>query len=199
MATTPDCDGEGECVCPLCEDYRGPPSSVEAHISRKTDETHQGEVGQMHRETLQEDAEGPVRPSIEVDGLDDESGDDGDDMATQEEYEQQYADGEDVDEEDVDEEDAEEIDEPASVDDAEEVDLSGGAAAGTAAAGGGALLFSEGGSKALLYGAGAVVVVLLLYMVLTDDEDDENDENDEEEDDEDDTITEPWENGGMLG
>lgn len=198
MATTPDCDGEGECVCPLCEDYTGPPSSVEAHISRKTDETHQGEVGQMHRETLQEDAEGPVRPSIEVDGLDDESGDDGDDMATQEEYEQQYADAdegdeEDVDEEDVDEDGAEQIDEP----EVEDVDVSEGAAVGTAAAGGGALLLGEAGSKTLLYGAAGVALVLLLYMVLSDDGDEEDDEEDAE-DDEEETITEPWDNGGML-
>jgi hypothetical protein len=37
----------------LCGKYRGEPSSVEAHISRKTDEAHKGETGNQHREELQ--------------------------------------------------------------------------------------------------------------------------------------------------
>ena len=42
----------GECACPLCEDYSGPQSSVEAHISRKTDGAHKGEVGRLYRDEL---------------------------------------------------------------------------------------------------------------------------------------------------
>jgi hypothetical protein len=59
MATT-QTGGIEEATCPLCDDYRGPPSSVEAHISRKTDPVHQGEVGRAHRDDLQRQvAEGP--------------------------------------------------------------------------------------------------------------------------------------------
>lgn len=43
---------EGDPTCPLCDDYRGDPSSVEAHISRKTDPIHQGEVGRAYRDHL---------------------------------------------------------------------------------------------------------------------------------------------------
>lgn len=43
-----------EVNCPLrgC-DYSGAPSSVEAHISRLTDSSHQGEVGQAWRDALE--------------------------------------------------------------------------------------------------------------------------------------------------
>lgn len=51
MATTSQSTTEVE--CPLCGKYRGEPSSVEAHISRKTDEAHKGETGNQHREELQ--------------------------------------------------------------------------------------------------------------------------------------------------
>jgi hypothetical protein len=51
MATTRQSTTEVE--CPLCGKYRGEPSSVEAHISRKTDEMHKGETGSQHREKLQ--------------------------------------------------------------------------------------------------------------------------------------------------
>lgn len=44
-------------MCPLCDDYRGKPSSVEAHISRMTDPIHQGEVGRAHRDELQRGVE----------------------------------------------------------------------------------------------------------------------------------------------
>jgi hypothetical protein len=42
-----------EVTCPLCKEYSGEPASVEAHISRKTDEAHKGETGNQHREELQ--------------------------------------------------------------------------------------------------------------------------------------------------
>jgi len=60
MATSQS-SGVGMVMCPLCDDYSGSPSSVEAHISRLTDPDHQGEVGRAHRDELQS---GPV-----VDGL----------------------------------------------------------------------------------------------------------------------------------
>lgn len=45
---------EGEsATCPLCGDYEGQPSSVEAHISRMTDPVHRGEVGRAHRDQLE--------------------------------------------------------------------------------------------------------------------------------------------------
>jgi len=47
----------GNAACPLCDDYRGQPSSVEAHISRMTDLVHQGEVGRAHRDDIQRQAD----------------------------------------------------------------------------------------------------------------------------------------------
>jgi len=35
--------------CPLCEEYSGTEESVEAHISSKSDEDHQGEIGKDYR------------------------------------------------------------------------------------------------------------------------------------------------------
>lgn len=37
--------------CPFC-DYRGSRESIEAHISAKTDEDHQGKVGRQWRDTI---------------------------------------------------------------------------------------------------------------------------------------------------
>lgn len=113
MATT-ETDGT-DASCPLCDDYRGAPPSVEAHISRMTDPIHQGEVGQSHRDDLyrQVDEDRPDRQTDDVeeaDGVDetateelphgdgpvpsqDTDGEDGDlegeDMVSREEYEQQ--------------------------------------------------------------------------------------------------------------
>lgn len=57
----------GNATCPLCDDYSGPPSSVEAHISRMTDPVHQGEVGRAFRDHIQGRAE-----LIEEPGADDQ-------------------------------------------------------------------------------------------------------------------------------
>ena len=51
-------DAAGNAACPLCDDYEGAPSSVEAHISRMTDVVHQGEVGRAHRADIQRQAGG---------------------------------------------------------------------------------------------------------------------------------------------
>lgn len=40
--------------CPLCEEYEGTPRQVEAHISSKADDAHQGESGVEYREELLE-------------------------------------------------------------------------------------------------------------------------------------------------
>jgi len=56
MATTQK-GGVSEAACPLCDDYTGEPSSVEAHISRMTDPVHQGEVGRAHRDDLHRQVE----------------------------------------------------------------------------------------------------------------------------------------------
>lgn len=71
----------GTAACPLCDDYEGQPSSVEAHISRMTDPVHQGEVGRSHRDDLErqaaterdgEDSNGAVDGSGEPDLTDDD-------------------------------------------------------------------------------------------------------------------------------
>ena len=41
-------------TCPLCDDYEGQPTSVEAHISRMTDPVHRGEVGRVFRDHIQD-------------------------------------------------------------------------------------------------------------------------------------------------
>jgi hypothetical protein len=38
-------ESEGDTTCPLCEDFEGPASSVQAHISGSTDENHAGRIG----------------------------------------------------------------------------------------------------------------------------------------------------------
>lgn len=38
-------EDEGDTTCPLCEDFEGPASSVQAHISGSTDENHAGRMG----------------------------------------------------------------------------------------------------------------------------------------------------------
>ena len=101
METTQEEDGE--CDCPLCEDYSGAASSVEAHISRKTDDAHKGEVGRFYRDELESaesggeeaDPSGDFEGEPELDeedradvsGLDvveDESSEDGDDERAEE-------------------------------------------------------------------------------------------------------------------
>lgn len=64
--------GAGDAQCPLCRDYEGPPSSVEAHISRMTDPIHQGEVGRAHRDDIERQAsvDGPADgPDLDEDDL----------------------------------------------------------------------------------------------------------------------------------
>jgi hypothetical protein len=41
--------------CPICTEFEGSVSSVEAHISGKSDDLHRGEVGWKHRDALLED------------------------------------------------------------------------------------------------------------------------------------------------
>lgn len=55
-------------TCPLCGDYSGEPSSVEAHISAKTDELHKGELGHHHRAEMMpgELAEAATEPSTDA-------------------------------------------------------------------------------------------------------------------------------------
>lgn len=60
---------QGGTTCPLCDDYSGQPSSVEAHISRMTDPLHQGEVGRGHRDDL----ERQVAETGEVESSDDQA------------------------------------------------------------------------------------------------------------------------------
>lgn len=47
---------DDEVTCPLCDEYEGPPESVEAHISGKKDETHWGERGTDYRDALRRKA-----------------------------------------------------------------------------------------------------------------------------------------------
>lgn len=60
---------ENTATCPLCDDYSGKPSSVEAHISRMTDPIHKGEVGRAHRDHLQ----GRVATTDDVESSDDQA------------------------------------------------------------------------------------------------------------------------------
>ena len=106
MATT-QTGGIEEATCPLCDDYRGPPSSVEAHISRKTDPVHQGEVGRAHRDDLQRQvAEGPSIEEEDVVELpvpeeDDESEETGGDAGEEELPDQWQPDEQDDDQDDL--------------------------------------------------------------------------------------------------
>lgn len=64
-------DEPSTATCPLCDDYEGKPSSVEAHISRSTDPIHKGEVGRAHRDDLErqansDDADSSEDPGIET-------------------------------------------------------------------------------------------------------------------------------------
>lgn len=45
-------ESDAEVDCPLGCGYCGAPRSVEAHISRKTDERHKGEVGRAYRDVM---------------------------------------------------------------------------------------------------------------------------------------------------
>jgi hypothetical protein len=40
---------DGEYTCPICQDYTGQRTSVEAHITGKSDDSHQGRVGKDYR------------------------------------------------------------------------------------------------------------------------------------------------------
>jgi hypothetical protein len=42
-------DDQGRYTCPACQDYTGPRSSVEAHITGKSDSDHKGRVGKDYR------------------------------------------------------------------------------------------------------------------------------------------------------
>lgn len=42
-------DEDGEYTCPICQDYTGERNSVEAHITGKSDDNHQGQVGKDYR------------------------------------------------------------------------------------------------------------------------------------------------------
>jgi hypothetical protein len=42
-------DDQGRYTCPVCRDYTGPRSSVEAHITGKSDSDHKGQVGKDYR------------------------------------------------------------------------------------------------------------------------------------------------------
>lgn len=54
-------DDTGEYTCPVCGDYTGKRSSVEAHITGKSDDDHRGKVGKDYR------APGPDGEPILVD------------------------------------------------------------------------------------------------------------------------------------
>jgi hypothetical protein len=54
-------DENGEYTCPVCGNYTGRRTSVEAHITGKSDEDHQGRVGKDYR------APGPENQPILVD------------------------------------------------------------------------------------------------------------------------------------
>jgi hypothetical protein len=54
-------DENGEYTCPVCGNYTGKRTSVEAHITGKSDEDHQGRVGKDYR------APGPENQPILVD------------------------------------------------------------------------------------------------------------------------------------
>ena len=49
---------DGEYTCPICQDYTGKRSSVEAHITGKSDDSHQGRVGKDYRSR---DGDGDLR------------------------------------------------------------------------------------------------------------------------------------------
>jgi hypothetical protein len=40
---------DGEYTCPICQEYTGQRTSVEAHITGKSDDSHQGRVGKDYR------------------------------------------------------------------------------------------------------------------------------------------------------
>jgi hypothetical protein len=42
-------DDNGDYTCPICQDYTGGRTSVEAHITGKSDDSHQGKVGRNFR------------------------------------------------------------------------------------------------------------------------------------------------------
>jgi hypothetical protein len=42
-------DDDGNYTCPICQDYTGERSSVEAHITGKSDDSHKGKVGKDFR------------------------------------------------------------------------------------------------------------------------------------------------------
>lgn len=59
----------GDVTCPACEEYTGPMSSVEAHISRLTDDDHAGTVGREYREELeQQESEMPTSGEYQEQG-----------------------------------------------------------------------------------------------------------------------------------
>jgi len=61
--------------CPLCEEYSGSEESVEAHISSKSDEDHQGEIGKDYRDQLRSAGGSVLDKAKEVVGSGSDSGD----------------------------------------------------------------------------------------------------------------------------
>lgn len=166
MAATTD-----QADCPLCDDYTGPPSSVEAHISRMTDPVHQGETGQGHRDDLlrqvEEGEEEPLQDDVEAD----DSGVD----------------------ESVDFEEPEEADEAGGVEDGDGVEPEETAAA--AAAGGVGLLATKEWDRSTLLVIGVVVLVVVLWWVSRSD----GDEGTEEiEEDQQESMAATGEGGGLV-
>jgi hypothetical protein len=52
----------GDTTCPLCEDFEGPESSVQAHISGSTDEDHAGRIG---NEVMSESGDSDISETLE--------------------------------------------------------------------------------------------------------------------------------------
>lgn len=53
--------------CPLCHDYHGRVTSVEAHITGKSDDAHKGQVGYSHREALIRQQRDAAPDDVDVD------------------------------------------------------------------------------------------------------------------------------------
>lgn len=60
----------GDTTCPLCEEFEGPESSVQAHISGSTDEDHAGRVG---NEVMSESGDSATSETIEFPANPDQS------------------------------------------------------------------------------------------------------------------------------
>lgn len=156
------------CPCDGCE-YEGEPSSVEAHVSACTDESHKGKVGrEFRREIRGEDAETVADPLQVID-----------EAATNEATELDAEDDEAAESDESDEEVAEEVDGS---------DVPAEAAAAGAAVGGGSLLMESDwdvSGTTVAAGVAVTVALILAWMYLRDsssetapEADDEPEEND---------------------